>query len=68
MYTTLCTAIRYQDMVDYIEKIAQEGPAPTAVTYELAIELAQDDASIQQVVKANMASHGIKPTPFEKYS
>eukprot|EP00953_Heterococcus_sp_UTEX-ZZ885_P031972 16728-Heterococcus_DN1.PRE.1 len=59
---------RYQDMVDYIEKIAQEGPAPTAVTYELAIELAQDDASIQQVLKANMASHGIKPTPFEKYS
>jgi hypothetical protein len=55
-------------MVDYIEKIAQEGPAPTAATYELAIELAQGDASIQQVLKDNMASHGIKPTPFEKYS
>eukprot|EP00953_Heterococcus_sp_UTEX-ZZ885_P031971 16727-Heterococcus_DN1.PRE.2 len=51
-----------------VHQIAQEGPAPTAVTYELAIELAQDDASIQQVLKANMASHGIKPTPFERLS
>jgi hypothetical protein len=71
-WCSLALARRHDDMLAYVEGLYADGTAqPDTRTYQLLLDSAERNgagAEVAAAIRASMASHGVAPPTFERYS